>query len=557
LLFKVLAFFLTFQLLNKKLIMKKHLTFFMLLVTTALLITPTAQAQSLVASILKIPLNEFTDIHKRVFNNNESNTILNQSISRKGGNQNDPPDFTKGNFPLKYTKNGDALIYEYDSIYFYKTSGNFLREFATRDASGKPITIITQEWFLGRNQWVNSSKYLYSYNASGNQTVQLFQLWSDGNAAWVDYIKVDYTYDASGNMISGIYQYWDTEINALKNSQKDIMDYDASGNLLLELTQYWDDGSDDWLNFNRSNFTYNAAGKELSEVYQNWEPTTNTWINGMKVSSTYDVSENLLEYLIEYWDTGGSIWVNDFQGIYTYDAAGNEATFNTLSWDEEDSVWINGWYIVYTYDAFGNMLTDVGQLWNTETSSWSNYANFSYTWDNSNNMLSKIGQYWETGSNSWINDSKREFQYDYDNERLLATYFEWNGFWVPDDGTIIINLFENNLFWGYEVHKIEFYYSTYTSGIEDNVGKGNNAFEIYPNPAGNTVNITLNSTSLVCGSADLFDQFGKLVKEVPTGNLSSGNNTLTLDVSSLSTGFYFLKFSSGGFFQTQKLVIIK
>lgn len=53
------------------------------------------------------------------------------------------------------------------------------------------------------------------------------------------------------------------------------------------------------------------------------------------------------------------------------------------------------------------------------------------------------------------------------------------------------------------------------------------------------------------------DQFGKAVKEIQTRNLSYGENTLTLDVSSLAAGIYLLKFRNDGFYQTKKLVIIR
>ena len=537
--------------------MKKHLILPLLLIFAALFTTTFVQAQIQPENrILKLH-DELMNTHFQAFNKNDGMMDFEKFLSQNTKNQQSLPDLMFRDNHLKNTNNGNALIYEYDSVCFYKTSGNFLREYATYNASGKPLTEVTQEWLPGSNLWRNSSKNTFSYDASGNQAGILLQTWSDGNNAWIDYVKADYTYDATGNMLSGIYQLWDQGITAWKNSQKDIMDYDVSGNMLSELSQFWDDGSNDWKNNIRRDFTHNAAGKVLSEVSQNWETATNTWVNAVKLSFTYDVSENLLKYQIEYWDIGGRFWINVFQGIYTYDAAGNVTTFVSQFWAVESSVWVNTWFKFYTYDTSGNMLTEVGQLWNTETSAWGNYSNYSYTWDNSNNPLSEIGQSWDTGSNNWQNDSKCEFQYDYDNEKLLATYYDWYDAWVQADGAINIILFGNNLYWGYEVHKIEFYYSTYTSGIEDNTGKGNNAFEVYPNPTGSIVNVKFRSTSSISAHFTIYDAFGKLVKEIPTENIFPGEYVFPMDVSSLEAGIYLIKLSGDEFYQTQKFVIKK
>ena len=537
--------------------MKRKHSLSLLLIFAALLTNILAHAQSGPINRAQMLHDELMNAGLKAFNANDGRKDFEKFFPPNTENRQNIADRIVWNNPLKSLKNSDEVVYDYDSIYFIKTSGNFLREFATRDASGKILTDITQEWLPGSNQWRNSSKNSYSYDASTNLTVILLQTWSDGNSAWVDYVKADYTYDASGNMLSRIYQLWDQGITAWKNSQKDILVYDDSGNMLSALSQFWDDGSNDWKNNFRGDYTYNEAGKRLSEIHQEWETSTNTWVNAVKLSLTYDVSENLLNHIIEFWDVEESTWVKNSQGINTYHATGNMATATTQFWDVPGSVWINAWYIVFTYDASGNRLTEVRQLWNTETSSWGDYENFSYTWDNSDNMLSAIVQSWDTGNNNWLNDSKYEFQYDYDNEKVLATYYDWYDAWVPADGAIGINLFGNDLFWGYEVHKIEFYYSTYTLGIEDNPSQENHSFEVYPNPAGKTVNIKFTTSSPESGNITIYDAFGKLVKEIPTGNIFPGEYVFPVDVSSLEAGIYLIKWSGSGFYQTRKLVIAK
>jgi hypothetical protein len=537
--------------------MKRKHSLSLLLIFAALFTNIFAQAQSEPINRPQMLHDELMNAGFKAFNSNDGQMDFEKFFPPNTENRQNIPNRIFRNNPLKSLKNSDELVYDSDSIFSYKTSGNFLREFTSRDASGKPLTDITQEWFPEINQWVNSSKLTISYDASGNLTTIILQTWSDGNTIWVDYEKADYTYDASGNILSGINQLWDEVSGVWLNSFKFIMVYDGFGNFVSEVSLNWDNGIDDWINKNRRDITYNASGNESSQVSQYWETATNTWINSNKINVTYDVSENLLNYIIEYWDIAESTWVKSTQGIYTYYATGNMATVTSQYWDVASSVWVNVSYMAFTYDASGNMLSKVRQLWKTETSSWGDYESFGYTWDNSNNMLSAIVQSWDTGNNNWLNDSKYEFQYDYDNEKVLATYYDWYDAWVPADGYITVILFGNNLYWGYEVHKIEFYYSSYTLGIEDNPSQGNHAFEVYPNPTGNTVNIKFTTSSPESGNITIYDAFGKLVKEIPTGNIFPGEYVFPVDVSSLEAGIYMIKWSGGRFYQTQKLMIAK
>jgi len=278
---------------------------------------------------------------------------------------------------------------------------------------------------------------------------------------------------------------------------------------------------------------------------------------GAKYSFIYDSSEKIHSYLYQHWVNGSNVWVNMDQIIYTYDTFGNNFSVVYQYWDLTSSLWINVRKFSHTFDAAGNMLTELLQLWNTETDTWGNYSYFSNIWDDSQNLLSETEQCWNAGSNSWLNSLKREYQYDYDNEKIIATYYEWYDAWVPADGTININLFGRDLCSDFGVHKIEFYYSTYVSGIKDMAGEGNNVFEIYPNPAGNTVNIKLSSSAPISTSIHVYDACGKLLKEIPTGNFSPGEYIFPMDVSSFEAGFYLVKLNCGGFYETQKLVITK
>jgi len=122
--------------------MKKNLIFSLLLIFTALFTTTFVLAQIQTKYMLQIPYDGMMNARFQTINNNDGRMNLGERSSQNTKNQQNLPDRVFKNNPRENLKNGDALIYEYDSIYLYKSANNFLREFATRDASGKPLTTL-------------------------------------------------------------------------------------------------------------------------------------------------------------------------------------------------------------------------------------------------------------------------------------------------------------------------------------------------------------------------------------------------------------------------------
>jgi uncharacterized repeat protein (TIGR01451 family) len=82
------------------------------------------------------------------------------------------------------------------------------------------------------------------------------------------------------------------------------------------------------------------------------------------------------------------------------------------------------------------------------------------------------------------------------------------------------------------------------------------SFTIYPNPASTAFKAIINSDATGAANMEITDISGKSVftKEI---NVVKGIQTLPVDISQLSPGFYFVSFNQNGKSQTQKLVVIK
>lgn len=93
-----------------------------------------------------------------------------------------------------------------------------------------------------------------------------------------------------------------------------------------------------------------------------------------------------------------------------------------------------------------------------------------------------------------------------------------------------------------------------TTGVETQVS-GNELFSYYPNPATGNVNLNLNLTESSKVTANLTNLEGKQIGTLFNNELLAGNNNVTLDLSSVKTGVYFLQVSVNGTTKNKKIVI--
>jgi len=100
--------------------------------------------------------------------------------------------------------------------------------------------------------------------------------------------------------------------------------------------------------------------------------------------------------------------------------------------------------------------------------------------------------------------------------------------------------------------------STVTDTVEFNVGVQEsatlNALTLYPNPANENVNLTIDLNTSASIQVMAYDMSGKiLINEY--NHLSSGKNVLTYDVMNWSNGIYFIQVTSLESVNTMKVVI--
>jgi hypothetical protein len=176
-------------------------------------------------------------------------------------------------------------------------------------------------WVMMNNQWTNSWRGTYTYDANGNELSFRDEGW--GNGQWVNMEMWTYTYDGNGHMLTFLSQDWNGQ---WRNATLSTYTYDVNGNMLSNLFQISANGL--LTNYTLHTYTYDASGKMLTDWSKGW--TNGAWMNGSLYTYTYDTNENLVNELIQEWLNG--LWTNYRQSTFTYDAHGNELTGNNTLW---------------------------------------------------------------------------------------------------------------------------------------------------------------------------------------------------------------------------------
>lgn len=82
-----------------------------------------------------------------------------------------------------------------------------------------------------------------------------------------------------------------------------------------------------------------------------------------------------------------------------------------------------------------------------------------------------------------------------------------------------------------------------------------NSISMYPNPTSNVLNVTFEFSNTVDMTTEIYNAVGQVVYTSTMDDVTSSN--LTVDVSDLSAGVYFVVFNDGNRTETRRLVIQK
>ena len=372
--------------------------------------------------------------------------------------------------------------------------------------------------------------------------------------------RVISTYDGHNNMLTQLHQQYDTAYNTWYNDTLYTNAYDAKNNQVSSQIQLWDpsSGSGAWANTTMHRYAYDASNNNVADTSFSW---AGSWTDSLLRTYTYDSYNYLVESHLLIWASGK--WYEETKHVYALNAGHKPDSVMQYYWDGFVTDWVYSYKSLFTYDAAYNLLSDTNlqfysafNMWGdinlhvytyigSDVASveerfysgggWNNYSKMNLTYDGAHNLLSSIQQRWYS---SYGNYQKEENIYNADNLVTSRTTFTWSatGSWVQNKG--------------YDMQS-HFYYEPYVGAGVNNVNMQVSTVQLYPNPAGNYLNITISNTDNRTLTLIIYDMNGRQCRQwqvatgssynaiVPTDNLKAGNYIIQINDAKSTTSKQF------------------
>ena len=307
----------------------------------------------------------------------------------------------------------------------------------------------------------------------------------------------------------------------------------------------------------RYQYTYDANGKlTLLDVKTANPATTNNYVKYMKYVLLYDANGRRLLDSLYYTQA-------TFPYLIGYEYNSNNKVVKEAYIDTDPAADMDSANIMYYSYAGSNMLTSVSTYYDATTSSYLYQGADTFTYDAQNRVIKRIsyGLVSYNGSDFVFTPSTNE-TYSYNAagklEEIKSKYW-LDSMWYDFNKTTILYDAGDQPFLGYIYPWNNGNYSTKPSqrlmftefsGIKD-IAKMDDQLIVYPNPASESLNIKLIEKPLRNAQIHIVDITGKTNVEI----MNVSGSLVTLDISSLSKGIYFMQINDGEQQITRKLMV--
>jgi hypothetical protein len=483
---------------------------------------------------------------------------------------------------LTMDSNGKPSVTQYSERNAANVLAAVSQERITYNAAGDEILVIVVEWDESTNDWVNSSKDTFAYDANGERILTIYYTWNGSD--WVGTDKYVSACDAAGHKILSESYEWDAGNNSWKGRYKDVSAYDAAENQILRAEYNWDDIANDWTLRYKDSSQYDVNRIIIMSIQLHYEEWSMEW-HRYKHEYAYDAADNQIMSASYNWDDITSKWVGNYKNTSAYNAAGLQTMRTYYDWDDNTNSWTGTSKWEYAYTSSGNLTSTITYLWNN---GWKESAKTELDYDMSysrtdlvipyaySDMQNKRTQnreyYWN--DNSWDLDRTTLFYWNEKNIISPSTYTV-SGRVKLSNGTGLANVtitfrgtqttltnangeytitVDSNAsviitpsLSGYSFTPASITCNNVVSnltGKDFTADNGNGIAEaqgvasvqIYPNPTSGQLRITNYNISM--GEIGIYDIAGRAVE---TRHVTSLQDEIVIDISHLTNGLYFLK----------------
>ena len=341
---------------------------------------------------------------------------------------------------------------------------------------------------------------------------------SKENSAWNNLTNHINTYNINNNIILKRIQSWDPDTSLWMNSSKIEYIYDAAQNNTLMTNSMTIDNGASWFIISKSEMEYNASNQMTVNTLSILDFISNTLLKNTKYLYTYS-GMRLTETNIQQWNTANSQWKNYEKDVASY--TGNletqedryHYTNNTLDAIpfERSILTYNGSDQLFTLKTLVNV---GGALVNSEL------ATNTYL---SNRLSQTIIQTWNAGTTLWDNTDRTTYGYDSNSNLTDFNSYDWSAAdWR--------NIFRLRQYWSVAI--------PFSLGIAE---QDLSVIKAFPNPFHDLLEIKLKSPLDSEAQIQVYDIYGKAITST---YLLEGQDHITLNLNTVSSGMYLINFNS-------------
>ncbi|RLD69034.1 MAG: hypothetical protein DRJ29_13750 [Bacteroidetes bacterium] len=222
---------------------------------------------------------------------------------------------------------------------------------------GLLIIDTTFTWLMDLDEWREYELFEYEYNDAGKEIYFHQYEWDSQASEFKNYIRIETSYDANDDSEIAIMSLWNPGLSIWENSFRMAYTHNSNHSMLTRLSFIWDDGLEDWENFQRESYEYDAEEHNTVILSEYWNRSLSTWDTVQKMEMVYN-SSGLKEIVHNfYWDPAQSEWDPESRYEYMYYEDGKLYAYLYLPWDEAMGAFLVESQSGYTYDSYGNQIT--------------------------------------------------------------------------------------------------------------------------------------------------------------------------------------------------------
>ena len=378
------------------------------------------------------------------------------------------------------------------------------------------------------NEWVVNSKIEYEYNDDDRMISNLFLRWNAGTQAFDEESVTFFNYDENTSEV--VTQIWNG--SEFENQYRSFFERDAFDNttriersdwldgewktrflstsvvengLITEITIQTIHNSQEVLdNALRFTFEYDGDGREVVEIEEDWDENTQNWQLEARELTSYP-SANTSVVLHQNYQGGD--WVDFVETTIVYNDQGLEVEWTSISLMEDK----NGLRFLSEFNEDGHLIGIVTQV--------------------------------EDGMGGWINQWQQAFTLDQDGDPVV----------------LLMQMYNVDAMEWENVTRINYNYQQgeKATSIEEEMMPGLASFDVYPYPATDRVNVSLQLTQASDVSVEVYDILGRRVANLTEGMAAAGIQQLSWLPQNEPAGLYFIRLSIDGAVNTKSLVLVK